>query len=157
MSDFALIWNADRYAADLSISRNDLVAEDGLRTATILSLFVDRRADDGDVLPGGQTDRRGWWADAIPVVEGDKIGSRLWLLARAKRTTEFLRRAEEYAREALEWLLTDKIVESIEVAAEFLSDSVRGDGYGLTVKLTRPKADPVTYRFGRAWTAEEAR
>ena len=37
----------------------------------------------------------------VTAVEGDKVGSRLWLLGRSKRTADTLSRLEEYAREAL--------------------------------------------------------
>ena len=56
-----------------------LRAERGLRSAVLISLFTDRRAEPGDV-PEGE-DPRGWWADVLGE-EGDRIGSRLWLIDR---------------------------------------------------------------------------
>lgn len=151
MSDLALTWDASAYAADLSLASNDLVGEDGLRTAVLRSLFEDREAEPGDVLPEGETYRRGWWADSFPAVEGDKAGSRLWLLARAKQEPATLDRAEEYAREAVQWLLDDKIASALTVTAEFIGSR----GLGLTVAIHRPTGDVASFRFGRAWTAEE--
>ena len=153
MSDLTLKWNTDALSADLVIAANDLQSDEGLETAVLLSLFLDRRAADGDVLPDGETDRRGWWADAVPVVEGDQIGSRLWLLARSKNSPDVLDRAQEYAREALQWLLDDKVAASVDVVAQFIA----GRGLGLTVTISRPNKDPAKFRFGRAWAAEEAR
>ena len=59
--DIALIWNDALGAADIEIGASDLTTDAGLRTALLLSLFTDRRAEDGDVLPDNASDRRGWW------------------------------------------------------------------------------------------------
>lgn len=84
--------------------------------AVIISLFTWRRARPDDDLPGDQ--RMGWWGDTYPVVPNDRIGSRLWLLSRAKLTAETVERAREYAQEALQWLLDDNVVARIDVEAE---------------------------------------
>lgn len=147
MADLALRWDGAAAAADLAVLANDLVLDAGLQTAVLLSLFLDRRAEDGDELPAGETDRRGWWADATPVVAGDRIGSRLWLLAREKETKATLERAQKYAREALKWLIEDRVAERLEVTAEF----PRTGMLGLTVEVFRPRADPVTFRFDHTW------
>jgi phage gp46-like protein len=128
------------------------VRDSGLATAILLSLFTDRRADGADPLPDGATDRRGWWGDALPVVQGDTIGSRLWLLAREKQTPKAVERAEEYAREALQWLLDDRVAERLEVTAEV----PRPGMLAFTVEIFRPRADPITYRFNHAWSAHGA-
>ncbi len=153
MSAIGLVWDSTLLAADLGIVSNDLYVDDGLATDVLCSLFEDRQAEPGDVLPEGETDRRGWWADAFPPVAGDRRGSRLWLLARSKETPDVLARAEEYAREALQWLLDDKVASQLEVAAEFIT----GRGLGLTITIHRPDKDPATYRFGRAWDVQLAR
>lgn len=153
MSDFGLTWSSLDGAADLSITANDLTADEGLETAVFLSLFLDRRAEPGDVLPDGETDRRGWWADALPVVAGDRVGSRLWLLARSKQTADVLDRAREYALEALRWLTDDRVASKVDVSAEFLP----GGGLTLEIVIHRPAGDPARFRFGRAWDAQEAR
>ncbi|WP_035597785.1 phage GP46 family protein [Halomonas salina] len=114
----------------------DLATDDGLRTAVALSLLCDRRAEPDDVLPDGSTDRRGWWADAIADQDGDKWGSRLWLLNREKTLPEVRRAAEAYAREALAWLLEDGVATEVEAISETLDRDVlwlrviiqRGDG-----------------------------
>lgn len=153
MSDIALEWSATAGACDLVVENNDLKSDDGLQTAILLSLFTDRRAEPGDVLPDGETDRRGWWADALPVVTGDKFGSRLWLLSRSKRTPDVLSRAEQYAKEALQWLIDDKVAARILVGAEFLADQ----GWALVVTAYRPNGESVRFLFNRTWAAEAAR
>jgi len=103
--------------------------EDTLPSAVIISLLTDRRADPDDVLPFDDQsgliagDRRGWCGDAL---SDDRIGSRLWLLAREKhgadqatspKSEETRRRAIDYAREALQWLVSDGEVAAIDVDA----------------------------------------
>lgn len=152
MSDLALHWDSSSCAADLSVAANDLARDEGLETAVLLSLFTDRRAEAGDALPSGETDRRGWWGDAVPVHEGDTIGSRLWLLSREKELAIVLSRAEEYAREALQWLVDDQVAERVEVAAEI----PRPGMLGLSVAVYRPHAEPTRYRFNHIWAAQGA-
>ena len=113
----------------------------------LLSLFTDRRSEDED---GERPDRRGWWADGL-AEDGDRFGSRLWLLAREKETAAVLSRAEEYAREALAWLVEDLVAERVEVAASI----PRRETLALVVTIYRPTQDPARYRFGNVWAAME--
>lgn len=151
MSDIRLTWNV--YAADLSVAENDLVLDEGLETAVILSLFTDRRSNEGDVLPDGQSDRRGWWGDAFPTVANDKIGSRLWLLYREKEQAAVLLRAKEYALESLQWLIEDQIAAAVDVIASV----PRRGMLGLEIAITRPLTAPVVYRYEAVWAGQEAR
>jgi phage gp46-like protein len=101
MPDIAVIYDPDKSTFSWSVAKPGLTQDEGLETAVLLSLFSDRIARQDDVLPSGD-DRRGWWADAYAEIEGDAWGSRLWLLSREKQTASVLRRAEEYASEALQ-------------------------------------------------------
>lgn len=105
-------------AIDLALSGYDLTTEDGLRTAVIISLFTDRRAEADDEIPDGSDDRRGWWAGSL--------GSRLWLLARAKEMPDTLARARAYAIEALQWLIDDDVATAVDVTAEWARRGVLG-------------------------------
>lgn len=153
MSDYALEWDPEIPAADLLLndSLSDFESDDGLRTAVILSLYCDARVEVAE-LPDGETDRRGWWADT----EETKIGSRLWLLDRGKNIPNVLALAEQYAGESLKWMIDDKVASTINVTAEIIE---AGDviGLGLSIQIFRPYVDPVTFRFGRTWAAEETR
>ena len=121
---------------DIALGDYDLTSDQGLRTAVLISLFTDRRADDDDQLPDGSNDRRGYWGDSYPDIDGDELGSRLWLLSREKQTTDVLIRAREYCQEALQWLIDDGIASTVEVDNEWLRQGVmaiyititRGDG-----------------------------
>lgn len=132
--DLALVYDSLALDFDLALQGGDLATDSGLRSAVLVSLFTDRRAEADDPLPGapGDTDRRGWWADAWPAVDGDRIGSRLWLLARQKQTVDVLLRAQSYSEEALAWLIDDGVARSVQVEAQW----VRPGMLGLRVVIT---------------------
>lgn len=123
---------------------SDLVRDEGLATAVLISLFTDRRAEDSDPVDDG--DRRGWWADAF---SDRPCGSRLWLLAREKQTSATMRRAREYAEEALAWLVSDRIASSVRVAASAPRDGV----LALEIFIGRPGRPDLELRFERLWAA----
>ncbi|NDV21012.1 hypothetical protein GO013_16515 [Pseudodesulfovibrio sp. JC047] len=143
--DAGLIWK--EMGADLTLEDLQLVRDDGLKTAVILSLFVDRRAKADDVLPDNSGDRRGWWADAYPEVAGDEIGSRLWLLSREKQLPSVRMRAREYAQEALDWMVGDGVAESVSVDTWWVRTGV----LGLLVRIFRPDAPALDYKFEYLW------
>lgn len=155
--DLKLTWSNALGSADLSIialdlagDALDLATDRGLQTAVLISLFTDRRAEDDDMPPSGDpNDRRGWWGDQFAEVEGDRIGSRLWLLDRSKNTSETVRRAKEYVLEALAWMIEDKVVSSIDV--EIVTSR---DGLGLGVGLNRPGKDQVAFKYAHAWESQ---
>jgi phage gp46-like protein len=153
----ALGWDMARQSGDALLSASGGLADDaGLGTAVLLSLFLDRRADADDALPdpaaaaaiGPVPARRGWLGDALAPRAGevpvDRIGSRLWLLSRAKQTTETLRLAEDYAREALAWLLDDGLVTEVTVTAEWVARGL----LGLAVQITLAGAGTTTLSYG---------
>lgn len=84
--------------------------------AVYVSVFSDRRALPDDKLTDGTDDRRGWWADAY---EDKPHGSRLWLLDRARREPETLRRAKDYIAESLAWMVEDGVAARVEVETEW--------------------------------------
>ncbi|MBR0647532.1 phage GP46 family protein [Plastoroseomonas hellenica] len=121
----ALDWNPATLSGDLAREPGGRLADDqALRTSVILSLFLDRRARSDDATPDGE--RRGWLGDALSPVTGDRIGSRLWLLRREKQQPETLRRAEDYAREALAWLVEDGLARGVTVSAEWVAMGLLG-------------------------------
>lgn len=112
MNDLALNWQEN--GVDIALGQFDLRLDNSIKTSVLISLFTDRRALASDIIPGGNNDRRGYWGDSF---RKRPIGSRLWLLAREKQTVQTLRRAENYAKEALDWLLADKLIKAYSVAA----------------------------------------
>lgn len=97
-----------------------------LATAVILALGTDRLVERTDVLPDpDSTDRAGWWADmdAEEIWGAWPIGSRLWLLKRAKiedpgsQRGATVTRVEAYLREAIQPFLDRRLASRMEVSA----------------------------------------
>ena len=120
-------------------------AKDDLARAVVNSLFSWARAEDDDERP--TESKMGWWADSYSD-EGDKFGSRLWLLMRSSLTAETLALAEEYAQEALQWLIEDRIASEIAVRAEIEG----ADRLNLQVEVVRPDEKALTARFVDVWS-----
>ncbi|WP_350649537.1 phage GP46 family protein [Pseudomonas sp. HY13-MNA-CIBAN-0226] len=152
MADAAMVMTENGGA--LVLSGFDLERDDGLETAVIISLFTDRRASSEQIpveLP--QDDLRGYWGDISNATPTDQTGSLLWLLAREKQLPQILGRAQQYCREALEWMVEDLVATRVEVAAEFIAQ-----GWMLiTVDIFRPTGSPVRYRFNHEWAAQAAK
>jgi phage gp46-like protein len=150
LADLALVWSNVSGNADLVTIDDDVASDRGLMTAVILSLFTDRRAEDDDVPPSGDSgDRRGWWADQFASVGGDRIGSRLWLIDRSTLTNETLLKATQYVTEALQWMIDDKVVASIPVTVTRMSAP---DGIMIAGELLQPGRDSVSFRFAHTWS-----
>lgn len=120
---------------------------DYLRSAVYLCLGTDRRAADDDRLPNDGGDKRGWWGDTYRPLP---LGSRLWLLSREKQLPETATRAEEYAREALQWLIDQGIVQSVDVSAEWVAQG----RLNIDIRITEP--DGSIYRYQYLWSAKNA-
>ena len=132
----------------LVIEDGDLKGDDGLETAAIISLFTDQRVSD-DELPDGHTSKRGYWGDMFPPVEGDEIGSKLWLLGRGKADLETLAGIENYAAESLKWMIDDGVAAAIDVSAEYDESK----SAIVAISITRPKGEQD--KFSVNWNAQE--
>lgn len=126
--------------ADIVVEGGDLRADRGLRTAALVSVFCDARANDDEVDAGA--DPRGWWADG-------EWGSKLWLLARAKRTQDTLERARGYGTRAFDWMLEQGVSQRVDV----------GTGYGSNGELgiTAAPFRGAARRWQHLWTGEDNR
>lgn len=157
MTDIALHFRPDAWGADLAIEDGDLARDDGLRTAVIISLFTDARARDDDPLPDQGGDRRGWWGDCANDDPNDRIGSRLWLLAREKVVPATAIRAADYCREALAWMMDDGIAASAEVECTLLPVTAarRNGALLIAISIIRPSGARLAIDF--LWDAEANR
>lgn len=124
---------------------NSDLLEATLIRSVVISLFTWRRAATDD--PVDDDERFGWWGDSYPAVDDDRIGSRLWLLRRVKLTRQTQLDAEFYAREALQWLLDDGQVTSIEITSE-RADVPR---LSLGVILTLSTAERLEINSNQLW------
>jgi len=148
VSQLSLAWSAAEARGDWQLLPHGLATGTPLASAMLVSLFTDRRASDDDQVPAGM-DRGGWWGDAY---SPSPWGSRLWLLRRAKVATgsrEPLRRAEEYAQEALAWLVDDGVAASVVCSAFW-----QGRRLGMTVTVNQRDGATTALTFAALWDAE---
>jgi phage gp46-like protein len=131
--------------ADLVRDGGQFEVDDGIETATMISLFSDRLAEEDDELPGNDTNRRGWWGDAYSEVQEDLSGSRLWLLHRSKTTQDVVNKARIYAQEALQWLLDDGVADQVIVTTD------RVDSRILAINTEIWRTTDPTSRYSRLW------
>ncbi|WP_449246575.1 phage GP46 family protein [Desulfarculus baarsii] len=124
MADIKLAFDEAARAGDLVYHAGALDTDDTLDTAILQSIFSDARARDDDALPDGETSRRGWWGDGVADVEGDRFGSRLWLLCREKQTEATRQKAVAYVKEALAWLTADGVATAVDVDAAWTARGV---------------------------------
>ena len=98
-----------------------------LATAVIVALGTNALASDTEVLPDPDSDdRQGWWGDldAEDIWNGWPIGSKLWLLRRAKilppnaKEGSTVQRVVDYCRQALQPLVDRRVCSSFTVTAE---------------------------------------
>ncbi len=119
MADLTIEWSEASNRGDLVLAGAALLMGLDLQTAILISLFSDRQAAPGDVIPDGSNDPRGWWGD-------NTIGSRLWLLSRSKQTQDTLQRAYDYIAESLQWLIDDGVVARFDLNCEWVRPSMLG-------------------------------
>jgi phage gp46-like protein len=157
LTDIALAWDPAALAFDWALAGPDLLLEEGLRSAVAISLFSDALARPDDAIPDGTGDRRGWWGDLPRDGQApDPIGSLLWLLAREKRTEQTRRRAEDYARAALAWMLADGLAVAVDVSAAW--GGAMGDQLRLVVTIRREAEGRIASEvFEMFWSVEAAR
>ena len=86
----------------LRVENSDLIADNTIATAIVNSLLIDKRYNN----------EQGFWGD---VLLGRSIGSLLWTLERSTINETTLVLIKQYSTDALQWLLDQKIVTSIDV------------------------------------------
>jgi phage gp46-like protein len=104
----------------LTMLDNDLKNDEGIWTAVTISLLTDARADSDDQLPPG-AQNRGFFGD---VLLGVSLGSKLWLLERAKLTRDTLNLAREYAYESLIWMIEEGAADDVIVASSAVAGTL---------------------------------
>lgn len=103
-------------------TEGDFVSDEGLETQVLVSVLTDARADSSEVaIP---EDRSGWMGNLNFPTEGRSLGSILWTLQQAKRTTASKNRAIDYVQKSLDWFAEDEIAKSITVSGELTASGV---------------------------------
>jgi phage gp46-like protein len=162
MPDIRLVQQPDAFP-NYSIPIDWLLLDDGtldetqaLATAVVVALGTDRLAGPNDILPDpDSTDRAGWWGDmdAEELFNGWPIGTKLWLLKRAKIVGPedpegaTIARVEQYISEAIQPFIDNRIATSFDVEA-FRNGVNRVDAY---VAIYRGPKVPVELRFQVLW------
>lgn len=141
MTDAALTYQGD--SLDIDLELGDLVHDDGLVTAVLVSLLSDGRAPPEAVVPTLDGEPRGWWPDD----PNDRFGSLLWLLSRGKQTQETAATAREYVRAALAWMVEDGVATRVLVDAAWAERGI----LAIAVEIERGSAR----RWAGAWAAIE--
>lgn len=110
--DIAFAYDPASRRCDLQLGADgDLLLDDTPATPMLISFGSDRRARDDDELPSGISElnapstiveRRGWAGDALDI-DYRPIGSRLWLLERAKDSSIARLMCTEWLKEAFAW------------------------------------------------------
>ena len=154
MTDLALQL-IDGHQVSPVLWRGDLIVDDSLRGAVLVSLFTDAEASPEQLQEAGldasPAERRGWWGDAVSSIAGDRIGSRLWLLARRKRMASVLPEAKRHAEDALAWLVSGGLAQTVTVTPSLgVADELL-----LDVEIARPSG-ALRYRVSNVWAANFA-
>jgi phage gp46-like protein len=153
--DIALQYDESLGGFDIYLDGSDLAVDDGLETAAILSLFLDRFANADDPLPKGAS-RRGWWGDRVTPLarpkrgtgsNPDRIGSRLWLLQRECQLPSVLPRAKAIIAEALAWMTEDGWASSLDISVSF----PRRGWFAFRVKAYKPDGTSTTFYHQIPW------
>lgn len=126
----------------------NLIDDLDLETAVQISILTEARAKPGDEPAGILGYQGGWWGDAADGV-GDSIGSRMWLLRRAKATNANINRAREYLEECLQWMIQDGVTASPIMVATWRGKTPISLGY--SIKIERPNA---LGPWSRAWETQ---
>lgn len=153
MADLRLRWDNTKGYADLVVLPDGTLDTSlDLETMVIVSLFSDRLAEPSDRLPGGVTDRRGWWGDSYARVAGELIGSRLWELTTATDLTPLI--AKSYILESLAWMITDGIATAVDAECWYpVGTRAQLDA---RIMITRGVGGPVNLQYAAIWQAEWA-
>lgn len=141
-TDIKTVWEPDKLLGDWQTGGGGLLEGDDLETAILISLFTDRLARSDDAIDGD--DRRGWWGDTG---SDYSIGSRLWLLRREKLTTKVALKAEDYANEAVAWLLDDGVVTAISTNAQIMYPN----RLNLIISYQQPAKAQASVKFSWVW------
>lgn len=149
MADVKSVFIDMAHGVDYALEQLGLAEDDGLVSAVIVSLFTDRQAEPSDDIPDGTDDRRGHWSDSYSDVDGDRIGSRLWLLTREKQLPEVMVRAKEYCEEALAWMVEDGVASQVIVTVTNPRDGI----LYAQIEIHKPDGTATRFQFENFWRA----
>ena len=149
--DITVIFDNATGTGDWTINSvsGDLQTGGDLETLVQVLLFTDRVLHPDETPPDGSGDARGVWFDTL---DPPALGSRLWLLERAKisNRNETLATVTDIVNEALQLLIDEGIAQSIDVVPEFLD----GTFIQISIAIYQPgNTAPTYFTYQWAWQA----
>lgn len=152
--DIRMVFDPEVGYGDFVVENRDLQRDAGLETAVMVSLGSNARADADDELPDANGTRGGWWADSLDG-GNNPIGSKLWLLGRGKViVSELVPRAEQYAKEALQWMIDEGVAREVIATASIVDSQY----LLISVQIVRPDTSEIeTFKFFYNWRNQELR
>lgn len=115
---------------DITFENGDFKSTDGLDTAIIMSLFVDKRATE-DEMPDASL-RRGWIGNELNSNIDYEIGSKLWLLDQSRVVQKTVNDSESYVADGVSHFIDDSIAKQIDV-----SSTSSGSNIEINIEFTR--------------------
>lgn len=128
-----------------------------LADAVLVALNTDATADANEILPDPRSDdHRGWWGDldAQKIWNAWPIGSKLWLLTRAKiigngsSEGSTIVRVGTYIRQALQPFIDNRLCSSIAVTVT----QTRDDGIEATITIYRGPKTAIQLQYQQVWS-----
>ena len=110
--DFALA-RLDSGQFDFEIEEGDIKSEAGMNTSVLMSLFSNLEV----------SGEGGYWGDFLSEITDDRLGSRIWQLARRGNTTNNRRELTGAIEEALGWMIEDSVVGRVSASIGQLTTS----------------------------------
>lgn len=153
MSDIALTFDPISLLFDIGFTLvvDDVDMDTTLKTAVLISLFSDKRASKDDILPYPGAGLRGWWGDNFSDIEGDQIGSKLWLFEREIINQDTINGLKDAAKESLQWFIDDKIASKIEIETEILAMASVDDTIAMKISIFKPDGTIEEINFENVW------
>jgi len=111
----------------------DIETEDFFDTSLLYSIFGERRASPDEIVEARL--RRGWIGNSDDFENGSKI----WLSSQARLTRDTLNRIQDEAEKALQWLVDDGLVVSIDQVTASVSKGRLV--LNITIRRSRDKVD----------------
>lgn len=128
-------------------------ASGAVSSLVLISLFTDARADSSETLPDNSTDFRGWPGDTFYAAPW---GSKLWLLAREKLTTDMRNKAVKYAQDALAWMLVDEGDGAMAKSISVTGSLPRFQTLALNIGITKPDGEVISLTVSKRWETQSA-
>jgi phage gp46-like protein len=146
ITDLALAPDRDGiYDLVIDKATRDLVATDGLDSASFVSLFSDRRAhsdEESDPLK-----RRGWIGDTLSDAPNDAIGSGLWLLEQSRITPDIVARLQHECIASHQWMKDEGL--AVDVDAEVVTNPAKRSA-SVRMRIKFSKSGPSSLGFSLA-------